>query len=118
MSSICNKFLLFGCVCFKSSVIKQKGVPQNGSNKKTKHAKLGKKWCVSGMCIGCLSGGKKCSFFGKFGMLCFLATSILRFTLLPYYRQNEAKIKLLTEMNMSFKTFKGLMQSYIKTLQR
>ena len=28
--------------------------------------------------------GKKCSFFGKFGVLCFLATTILRFSLLPY----------------------------------
>ena len=28
-------------------------------------------------------GGKKCSFFGKFGGLCFLVTSILRFAYLP-----------------------------------
>ena len=33
----------------------------------------------------CVSGGKKCSIFGKFGMLCFLVTSVLRFALLPYY---------------------------------
>ena len=32
-------------------------------------------------------GGKKCSFFGKFGVVCFLVTSILRFALLPYYRR-------------------------------
>ena len=32
----------------------------------------------------CASGGKKC-LFGKFGVLCFLETPILRFTLLPYY---------------------------------
>ena len=32
-------------------------------------------------------GGKKCSFFGKFGVLCFLETSVLRFALLPYYRR-------------------------------
>ena len=30
--------------------------------------------------------GKKCSFFGKFGILCFLVTPVLRFTLLLYYR--------------------------------
>ena len=30
---------------------------------------------------------KKCSFFGKFGVLCFLETSVLRFALSPYYRQ-------------------------------
>ena len=34
-----------------------------------------------------VSGGKKCSFFGKFGVLCFLETTVLRFTLLPDYRQ-------------------------------
>ena len=32
----------------------------------------------------CLSGGKKCSFFWKFGVLCFLETPVLRFALLPY----------------------------------
>ena len=32
-------------------------------------------------------GGKKCSFFGKFGVLCFLVTSVLRFSSLPSYRQ-------------------------------
>ena len=34
----------------------------------------------------CLSEGKKCSFFGKFGVLCLLETPVLRFALLPYYR--------------------------------
>ena len=36
----------------------------------------------------CVSWGKKCSFFGKFGVLCFLETSVLRFALLPYYPRN------------------------------
>ena len=32
--------------------------------------------------------GKKSSFFGKFGVLCFLVTPILRFdTVSPYYRR-------------------------------
>ena len=35
----------------------------------------------------CVSGGKKCSFFGKFGVLYFLVASVLRFALLPYYRR-------------------------------
>ena len=35
----------------------------------------------------CVSGGKKCLFFGNFGMLCFLETPVLRFALLPYYRR-------------------------------
>ena len=36
----------------------------------------------------CVSGGKNCSFFGKFGVLCFLETLVLRFALLPYYRRS------------------------------
>ena len=35
----------------------------------------------------CISGGKKCLLFGKFGVLCFLKTPVLRFALLPYYRR-------------------------------
>ena len=35
----------------------------------------------------CVSGGKKYSFFGKFGELFFLETPVLRFALLPYYRR-------------------------------
>ena len=34
----------------------------------------------------CISGGKKCLFFGNFGVLCFLETPVLRFALLSYYR--------------------------------
>ena len=29
----------------------------------------------------CISRGKKCLFFGKFGMLCFLVTPALKFAL-------------------------------------
>ena len=32
----------------------------------------------------CVSGDKKCAFSGKFGVLCFLVTSVLRFAVLPY----------------------------------
>ena len=38
------------------------------------------------MCV-CVSGGKKCLFFGNFGVLCFLETPVLRFALLPYSRR-------------------------------
>ena len=31
-------------------------------------------------------GGKKCSFFRKFCLLCLLVTSVLRFAFWPYYR--------------------------------
>ena len=33
-----------------------------------------------------VSMGKKCLFFGKFGVLCFLETPVLRFALLAYYQ--------------------------------
>ena len=32
----------------------------------------------------CVSGDKKCLFYGNFGLLCFLEAPVLRFTLLPY----------------------------------
>ena len=35
----------------------------------------------------CVSGSKKCLFFGNFGVLCFLETPVLRFALLPDYRR-------------------------------
>ena len=35
----------------------------------------------------CVLGGKKCSVFGKFGVLCFPLTSVLRFTLLLDHRR-------------------------------
>ena len=38
--------------------------------------------------LRCVSEGKKCSFFRKFGWLIFLETPVLRFALLPCYRQN------------------------------
>ena len=36
----------------------------------------------------CVSGGKKCLFFGNFGVRCFLETLVLKFALLPYYRRS------------------------------
>ena len=35
----------------------------------------------------CVSRSKKCSFFRKFDVLCFLATPVLKFALLPYCRR-------------------------------
>ena len=40
----------------------------------------------------CVSGGKKCSFFGKFSVLYFLVTSVLRFALLPYYQRYSSSV--------------------------
>ena len=51
----------------------------------------------------CVSGGKKCLFFGKFGVLRFLETTVLRFALFSYYRRMEDTfLKRFTE----FKLFK------------
>ena len=43
----------------------------------------------------CVPGGKKRLFFGKFGVLCILVTSVLRFALLPYYRRLKSHGKFM-----------------------
>ena len=55
----------------------------------------------------CISGGKKCSFFGKFGVLCFLETPVLRFALLPYYWW----FRVTTEWLLIFSTLHSSLQS-------
>ena len=37
----------------------------------------------------CVSGGKKCLFFGKFDVLCCLERTVLRFALLPINDDNK-----------------------------
>ena len=73
----------------KPSVLKQKGESLNGCFKKAKHAKISEKQTFltpDTHTSVCVSGGKKCLFFGNFGVLCFLETPVLRFALLPYSR--------------------------------
>ena len=48
----------------------------------------------------CVSGRKKCSFFEKFGVLGFHVTPVLRFALLPYYRDTTI-LKKKTKVNLS-----------------
>ena len=61
----------------------------------------------------CISGRKRCSFLGKFGLLCFLETPVLRFALLPYYRrlsldQNRNLFKVTEQkIKMSYKDKKS-----------
>ena len=50
----------------------------------------------------CVSGGKKCLFFGKFGVLCFLETTVLRFVLLPCYRRLKDPVFLDTQSFQNF----------------
>ena len=47
-----------------------------------------------------VSGGKKCLFFGKFGVLYFLVTSVLRFALSPCYQR--MMMVSLFQSNISF----------------
>ena len=56
-----------------SSSIRQNGESQNGCHKKTKHANFFKKPEHKHVCA---SGGKKCLFFGKFGLLCFFCNTL------------------------------------------
>ena len=39
----------------------------------------------------CVLGGKKCSFFVKFNVLCFLVSSVLKLALLPNYKDMKKK---------------------------
>ena len=60
------------------------GESENRGNKKIKLAKYSENQTFltsDSHTYVCESGGKKCSFFGKLGVLCFVFTSDLRFTL-------------------------------------
>ena len=73
-----------------SSVIRQKGESQNECFKKAKHANISEKQtCV------CVSGGKKCLFFGNFGVLCFQNTcfEIRHFALFPTKKEIKFRNK-------------------------
>ena len=61
-----------------------KGRISRRTNKKTEHVKFSKNDTHTYVWV---SRGKECSFFWKFGELCFLLTPVLRYTLLPYYQQ-------------------------------
>ena len=49
----------------------------------------------------CVSEGKKCSFFGKCDVLCFLETHFLRLALLPYYRRSTHTHERFFSVNQS-----------------
>ena len=48
-----------------------------------------------------VSGGKKCQLFGKFDVLCFLGTPILRFALLPYSRRIKTIVKTFFRVHIT-----------------
>ena len=70
---------------YKSGVIRQKIESQNGMFQESKARQIFRKTNISYPLIR-----KRTSIllFEKFGVLCFPETLILRFSLLPYYRQN------------------------------
>ena len=101
-----NTMHIFFVLC-DSLVIRQKGKYQNGGNKKTKHAKFSEKTNVSYPLIHtrtCAYQGVRnvqvflFFFFGKFDVLCFLVTSVLRFALLPYYQRIDIPLLLNREV--------------------
>ena len=105
-------------VFFNLSVTRQKVESQNGGNKKkTKRAKFHEKQTFltpDTHTYVCVSGSKKCSFFEKFGMLCFLVTSVLRFALLPYHRLiNISVITVFYELYFVKMFFKSIDQEQI-----
>ena len=76
------------------SVIRQKGQSHNGYYKKKSTSNFPENKHIlppDTHTNVCISRGKKYPFFGKFGELCFLVTSVLRFALLNYYRQSTHK---------------------------
>ena len=51
----------------------------------------------------CVSGGKKCLFCGKFDVLCFLETPVLRFTLSPHHRRlQRSRALCLSQISHAF----------------
>ena len=90
------------------SVIRQKGKSQNGCFQKTKHVQFSVKRTFltppppETQTYVCVSGGKKCSFFGKFGVLYFFETPVLRFALLPYYRRCKPFVEKLKKWSLSY----------------
>ena len=63
---------------------------------KTKHTKFSEKrtfFTLDTLTQVCVLGGKKCSFFRKFGMSCFLETPVLRCNLLPCYWRFTKKMQ-------------------------
>ena len=80
---------------FQSNLKRQKGSLKTGVSRKQSTSNFPKNGHFlppySTCTYVCESGGKKCTFFGKFDVICFLETPVLIFALLPYYLQNVHK---------------------------
>ena len=63
----------------------------------------------------CESGGKKCSFFEKFGVLCFLVASVMTFAVLPYYRRVKGALSGLRQFLATESPLKMLKNAFYFT---
>ena len=106
-------FIFYVAFNLNSSVIKQKVESKTEVTRKQSTVNFLKKvhfLSPDTHAYVCVSGGQKCSLFGKFGVFCFLVTSVLRSALLPYYRRVQIKNHIKMElplpqskkMNLSF----------------
>ena len=79
--------------------------------KKTKHAKIsGKQYILppDTHTYVCVSAEEKCSFFGIFGGVLFLVTSVLRFVLLPYCRRILLWVKFYSGPFQTFSSWRWI----------
>ena len=100
-----DEFLSSVSKFINTSVISNKGESQNAWFKKTKDANFPKKNNISyplkrTRSYVCVSGCKKCLFFGKFGVLCFLESPVLRFALLPSQKKIDFHIGPTVSKNL------------------
>ena len=88
-----KRFVLMVSINRKSLLIRQTDESQNVCYKETKHAKNKHLLPPDTHTHVCEARGKNCPLFGKFGVLSFLVTPVLRFAFLPYYRQLMLTLK-------------------------
>ena len=84
--SLVNRSLKFLDFKFSSSTAYVKIVGNKAKKRISKRVfpkRNGHFWPTDTHMYGYVSGGKKCSLFGIFGVLCFLVTPVLRLALLP-----------------------------------
>ena len=87
-----------------SSLIREKGEPQRWLQEKVHQIfqKMNISYPPDTHTYVYVSGGMKCSFWGKYGVLCFLLTTVLRLALLSFYQWIRVK-DLLGKYRKSWK---------------
>ena len=101
---------------FHSSVIRQKGESQTGVSRKQNTPNFPKNEHFLPP-----DTQTRCSFFGKFGVFCFLETPVLRFALFPSCRHigvlTEKLFKVCCIQNISRKVFQWLFRDFSAILK-